>query len=34
VTVPAGHTSPVEQPQAVTAAIERFLAANRTIGAS
>jgi pimeloyl-ACP methyl ester carboxylesterase len=34
VTVPAGHTSPVEQPQAVTAAIERFLAANRTIAAS
>jgi pimeloyl-ACP methyl ester carboxylesterase len=29
VTVPAGHTSPVEQPDAVTAAIEEFLATNR-----
>jgi len=34
VTVPAGHTSPVEQPEAVTGAIERFLAANRTIAAT
>jgi long-chain acyl-CoA synthetase len=30
ITVPAGHTSPVEQPDAVTAAIERFLATNGT----
>jgi long-chain acyl-CoA synthetase len=34
VTVPAGHVSPVEQPEAVTAAIERFLSANRTSAAS
>ena len=33
-TVPAGHVSPVEQPEAVTALIERFLAANRTSATS
>lgn len=30
VTVPAGHASPVEQPAAVTTAIEQFLASNPT----
>jgi pimeloyl-ACP methyl ester carboxylesterase len=34
VTVPAGHTSPVEQPDAVTAAIEEFLATNRARAAT
>jgi pimeloyl-ACP methyl ester carboxylesterase len=34
VTVPAGHTSPVEQPDAVTAAIEQFLATNRARAAA
>jgi pimeloyl-ACP methyl ester carboxylesterase len=34
VTVPAGHTSPVEQPDAVTAAIEQFLATNRARAAT
>jgi long-chain acyl-CoA synthetase len=33
-TVPAGHTSPVEQPDAVTAAIEHFLATSRARVAS
>lgn len=33
VTVPTGHASPVEQPAAVAAAIEQFLAAHRTAGA-
>jgi pimeloyl-ACP methyl ester carboxylesterase len=34
VTVPAGHVSPVEQPEAVTDVIERFLATNRTASAT
>jgi long-chain acyl-CoA synthetase len=34
VTVSTGHTSPVEQPEAVTAAIERFLATSRTPAAT
>jgi pimeloyl-ACP methyl ester carboxylesterase len=34
VTVLAGHTSPVEQPDAVTAAIEEFLATNRARAAT